>query len=456
MTPGRITAGPWARILAVACAAGPGLIAGALGVAAATSPARAFDRLVPMRAAPPRPSPWAARGVLLARLASRPARAVWCLPGGPRSVRVTVATRRHEVDGRCQALRVMARTAGGRAVTPFAVSGGAFWARPAGASRGVMVRALGPGGVFRNVVLAEGRGRLLVSAQARARATRARYRIRISGGRAVRMAVTEGVRYGRIARGVRDRPALGAFYDYGVANHMPEAAVDLARHDADGLWLEEARSISWLPLRNPPRLWSRAYATSVRGFGLLQRDRVLRYYGVHAAREQDAPDVFVHWMGRGGLVVLRERPSAGGNAPNVRAVFEPGGTRATGRGWVARYRLVWRRAPARPAPVAAVVSTLIGGSARAGTRKYVIDYAGGPLRGRFRPGAVAGRVRVRPDTFVTQDTIRFNPYTGGYRQVIQVVPVPGRTVHVRAWLDLHGEVASEIWRYALLAPRVAR
>jgi glucans biosynthesis protein len=105
--------------------------------------------------------------------------------------------------------------------------------------------------------------------------------------------------------------------------------------------------------------------------------------------------------------------------------------------------------------VAVVVSSLIGGNADTGARKYVIDYAGGPLEGRLPIGAVAGSVRVRPDTFVTQDAVGFNPYTGGYRQVVQVMPVPGRTVQVRAWLDLGGQVISEIWRYALFTPRVA-
>ncbi len=457
MTGARIKARSPARALAaIACVAAAGLVAGALGVAATTCRAWAFDRIVPIRAAPPRSPPGVARGVLLARLAGRPARAVWCLPGGAGSVRVAIALGHHESYRRCRALRVTTRAAGRQTATLFGLAGGSFWARPVGASRGVTLRALGPQGVFRKVTLATGGGRLFVSAQAWTRAAHARYSIRISGVHAVRMAVREAVRYGRIARGMRDRPALAAFYDYGVANHMPAAAVDLARHDADGLWLKEARSISWLPLRNPPRPWSRTYGISVRGFGLWQRDRARRYYGVHAAREQDAPDVFVRWTGRGGLVVLRERPSAGCGGANVRAVFVPGAMRARAHGWLAHYRLAWERSPAHPAPVAAVVSTLIGGSARAGTRKYVIDYAGGALTRRFPVGAVVGRVHVQPDSFVTQDTVGFNPYTGGYRQVIQVMPVPGRSVHVRAWLDLHGHVASEIWRYALFAPRVAR
>ena len=439
----------------MALAAGFGPAAVGCAMAAVASQALAFDRIVVMKDTAPRPSPWAARGVLLARLSPTPAREIWCLQGGSRPLRVAVASAGHEIYDRCQALRVTGHGADGRPVTFFSMAGGSFWARPAGGSRGVAMRALGRYGVFRKVTLvADARG-LVVSAQAWAEAARARYRIYVKGTRVVRMEVTERVRYQNVATGVRDRPALAAFYDYGVANHMPTAAVDLARHDADGLWLDQAGSISWLPLRNPPKPWSRAFGASVRGVGLVQRNRALRYFGVHVAREQDAPDVFVRWTGRGGAVVLRERPSAGGGGPNIGVIFAPGGVRATGHGWTGRYRLVWEPAPTHPERVAVVVSSLIGGNADTGARKYVIDYAGGPLEGRYPIGAVAGGVRVRPDTFVTQDTVGFNPYTGGYRQVVQVMPVPGRTVQVRAWLNLRGQVVSEIWRYALFAPRVA-
>ncbi len=439
----------------MAPSAGFGPVAVGCVMAVVASQALAFDRIVALKDAARHSSPWVAHGVLLARLSSTPAREVWCLQGGSQPLRVAVASAGHEVYGRCQALRVTGPGADARPVTFFSLARGSFWARPAGGSRGVAMQALGRHGVFRKVTLAVNARGLVVSAQAWAEAARARYRIFVEGTRVVRMEVTERVRYQNAATGVRDRPALAAFYDYGVANHMPASAVDLARHDADGLWLDQARSISWLPLRNPPKPWSRTFGASVRGVGLVQRNRALRDFGVHVAREQDAPDVFVRWTGRGGAVVLRERPSAGGGGPNIGVIFAPGGIRATGHGWTGRYRLVWERAPAHPERVAVVVSSLIGGNADTGARKYVIDYAGGPLEGRLPIGAVAGSVRVRPDTFVTQDAVGFNPYTGGYRQVVQVMPVPGRTVQVRAWLDLGGQVISEIWRYALFTPRVA-
>lgn len=43
----------------------------------------------------------------------------------------------------------------------------------------------------------------------------------------------------------------------------------------------------------------------------------------------------------------------------------------------------------------------------------------GPVTQRVPERAVAGRVQVRPDTFVTQDTVGYSAYTHGYRQVLR-------------------------------------
>ena len=437
MMGGRGHCGRWGLGIAIAmvltsCAADHG---------GAKSPAYAFQRIVSLapppavRHAPSRP--WA-------RLPGLGGSRVSCRGGALRRLRVIIPGGRSR---RCATVRI----AGGRCVTWLAISHGSFWAQPLYASRGVVVRALGAHGQFRRVILAVHDGRLVVAANIIAPAAQAYYRLEILGRQAVRMAVIEKVWYRNAAAARRDRPALEGFYDTGVGNPMPASAIDPARHDADGLWLSTPRGHSWVPLRNPRRPWSEIYGPGVRAFGLLQRDRAVRYYGVHAAREQDAPDVLVVGPGRGGRVRLRERPTAGHGAPNVWVMFGP---QAVDRKTL-HYRLVWTRTPSRTGDRAQVISTLIGGNARTGARKYVIDYAKGPVAHRLPDRVVAGRVQVRPDTFVTQDTVGYNVYTHGYRQVLQVMPVPGQSVHVRAWLTVYGRRVSEIWRYKLFALRIA-
>lgn len=435
--------------MACLAALGPGLIGGpgqgAIRPGVARS-ARAFARIVPLS---PPPAARHASARPWARLAGRDGSWVWCEHGARKRLRVTLFG---GLTRRCAAMRVTWREAGGHPVTWLAMRRGAFWARPLSASRGVVVRALGARGAFRSVALAEHGGHLMAVADASAPGAQAHYHWIVSGRRKVRMAVSEQAFYRDAAIARRDRPALLGFYDYGVGTVMPASALDPARHDADGLWLADARGHSWVPLRNPRRPWSQAYGPGLRAFGLLQRDRARRNYGAHAARLQDAPDVIVRGFGRFAHVTLRERPTARGAAPNVWVVFGP---QAADRERL-RYRLAWTRTPKHRGDRAIVVSTLLGGNARSGARMYVIDYAKGPIARRLPDHAIVGEVRVHPDTFVTQDTVRYNPYTRGYRQVLQLMPVPGRAVRVRAWLAVHGARVSEFWRYVLRAPRIAR
>ena len=406
----------------------------------------AFSRIVPLSWPSParRASarPWA-------RLAGRRGSWVWCGGDGRRGLSVTLPGGRSR---RCAGVRVTVPGGGGRRVTWLAIGHGSFWARPLGMSRGVSVRALGARGIFRRVTLAVHKGQLVAVASVSAPGAQARYHLTVSGRQTVHMTVIERASYQDAAMARRDRPALAGFYDFGVGTAMSAMAIDPARHDADGLWLSDARGPSWAPLRNPRHPWRQTYGPRVRAFGLLQRDRTRHYYGVHAARQQDAPDVIVHWPGLGTRVVLRERPTAGRMAPNVRVMFGP---------WAAdretlRYRLTWTRIQRRAGDRAIVVSTRLGGNVRTGARMYVIDYAGGAIARRLPVHAVAGKVQVHPDTFVTQDSVRYNPYTHGYRQVLQVLPMAGRNIHVRAWLSVYGQRLSETWRYTLFAPRIAR
>ena len=427
---------PWPMTAVGHGAVGPG------GVPAAGAGARIVPLSVPSPVHHASARPWA-------RLAGRGGLWVWCAGDGRRGLSVTVPGGRSR---RCAGVRVTAPGGGGRRVTWFAVGHGSFWARPLGASRGVSVRALGARGVFRYVTLAVREGRLVAVAGAGAPGAQARYHLTVSGRRTVRMTATEVASYRDRAVARRDRPALAGFYDFGVGTAMSAMAIDPARHDADGLWFTDARGPSWAPLRNPRHPWRQAYGPGVRAFGLLQRDRARRYYGVHAARPQDVPDVIVHWPGRGTRVVLRERPTAGRTAPNAWVMFGP---RAQDRETL-RYRLTWTRTARDRGDRAIVVSTLMGGNARSGARMYVIDYAGGAIARRLPDHALAGNVRVHPDTFVTQDSVRYNPYTHGYRQVLQVLPMAGRNIHVRAWLSVSGQRLSETWRYTLFAPRIAR
>ena len=380
-----------------------------------------------------------------------------CAPGSRSAPTVTLITRARSRTWHCTAWRVQVRAAGGLA-TWFEIDGGLMRAVQAGGAPGAAVRPLWAPGHherFRRAQVRVRGARLKVSARLVGSLAAGTYHFTVKAQRGVSMTVSARLIFQSSLPAVYGLPALTTRYDYGVANHMPAQAVYLARHASDGLWVAAPYARYWVPLRNPraPIRWTPVAAVA-RRFGLSQRNRRRRDFGPVATRYQEAPDVEADLAGLAGHVRLYERPFSGRGPANVAALFSPLIPPRVGHVWAERYRLIWSR-QRRQGPRLVVVSTLIGGTARTGARKYVIDYARGTLPKNLPHSAITGHVRVRPLSFVTQNTWRFNPYTGGWRQVIQVLPIPGRTLHVRAWLTRGTQRISEIWEYDMLAPRIS-
>lgn len=403
--------------------------------------------------------------VVVGRFAGPLPLALSCVPGSRLAPTVTMLTRGRPHTWHCTAWRVQGPAPGGLA-TWFEMAGGFVRAVPAGGAPGAGVRPLWAPGLperFRRARIWVQGTRLRVTAKLAGSLATGSYRFTVQARPVLSMAVTARLIFRHSPGAASGLPALVTRYDYGVANHMPAQAVYLARHASDGLWVAGPKARYWVPLRNPraPLLWMPVTAVVSR-FGLLQRNRRRRDFGPVATRYPDAPDVEARLVGIRGHVRLRERPwRAQGQAwktvwghGNVVALFTPIVRPSIGRPWVERYRLIWswhRRRSRR----LVVVQTLIGGTFRTGARKYVIDYARGVLPLTLPHNAIRGHVRVRPFSFVTQNTWRFNPYTRGWRQVVQVLPVPGRTLHVRAWLTRGTHLISEVWAYDILAPRIS-
>lgn len=380
-----------------------------------------------------------------------------CVSGSRSAPTVTVFAGTRSRTWHCRAWQVQVRSARGIA-TWLEMGGAQIRALPAGDAWGPALRPLWAPGAherFHRATVRVRGARLLVSAKLVGSLAEGTYRFTVKGWRNVSMTVSAQLIFRSALPVAYGLPALTTRYDYGVANHMPAQAVYLARHASDGLWVAGLGTRYWVPLRNPhaPLLWTPTRAVTQR-FGLGQRNRRRRDFGPLATRYQDAPDVEARLASLQGHVRLSEQPFKGRGPANVAALFIPLVPPPVGRPWAERYRLVWRRR-SRPGKRLVVVSTLIGGTARTGARKFVIDYARGMLPKNLPHRAITGHVRVTPLSFVTQNTWRFNPYTGGWRQVIQVLPLPGRRLHVRAWLTQGTHLISEIWGYDMLPPRVS-
>lgn len=159
-------------------------------------------------------------------------------------------------------------------------------------------------------------------------------------------------------------------------------------HDSDGLALwNGAGERVWRPLNNPGQTQASSFADKgMRGFGLLQRDRLFGHYldGVHYEKR---PSVWVEPKGDWGegSVQLIEIPTDDEIHDNVVAFWVPKAPATKGSSYSLSYRLHWTDREPFPSPLAACMATRLGrggqpGQPRpAGVRKFVVEFLGKPL-----------------------------------------------------------------------------
>lgn len=161
-------------------------------------------------------------------------------------------------------------------------------------------------------------------------------------------------------------------------------------HDSDGLalWTGRGERI-WRPLNNPDVARTSAFADEdPKGFGLMQRDRNFADYQDDGVFYERRPSVWIeplHPWGKGSIQLV-ELPTDDEIHDNIVAFWVPAEPVKAGDRLSYRYRLHWLADEPYPMKLMArVISTRIGrggvpGQPRPeGRRKFVIDFAGGPL-----------------------------------------------------------------------------
>jgi periplasmic glucans biosynthesis protein len=244
----------------------------------------------------------------------------------------------------------------------------------------------------------------------------------------------------------------------GFDDYRPEV------HDSDGLliWFGNGERL-WRPLQNPERLEVSALrAESLKGFGLLQRDRQTDHYQDLEALYERRPGVWIEPIeGFGsGTVYLVEIPSREEIHDNVVAFFTPEAKPVPGTPIHFAYRMTWGMAPSPPVAAATVVATRLGDARQVGlpaekqgldaqARKFVVDFVS-PA-----PLAVDGTV----EALVTASggsvkSTRVQPYPaiGGYRAVFDFEPGGQDPVEMRCFLRRNQVALSETWSYRFSPP----
>ncbi len=230
-------------------------------------------------------------------------------------------------------------------------------------------------------------------------------------------------------------------------------------HDSDGLalWTGAGERI-WRPLIDPPSVLTNSFVDqSPKGFGLMQRDRKFADYQDDSAFYNRRPSIWVEPLGLWGpgAVQLVEIPTDDEIHDNIVAFWKPQRPVKAGDQIHINYRLYWQdHCPFLPKDIGSVVATRIGRGGIPGQpspddknkRKFVVDFAGGPLT------KMAPRYDVTPVVTVSRGKVS-DAYvikvvgTEKWRALFDL-DAPGQdAIQLRCYLRLNGKALTETWLY---------
>ncbi len=228
-------------------------------------------------------------------------------------------------------------------------------------------------------------------------------------------------------------------------------------HDSDGLRITRADGdVLWRPLNNPPRLaGSHLAESSPRAFGLHQRDRDFAHYQDAEAHYERRPSLEVEPVGDWGRGTVRlvEIPSDLEVNDNIVAFWVPEGAIKAGDMREFSYRLRWGSLPVEDRDdIAHVLETRSGVGGVSGvesaenTRKFVVDFTGGPLDPLPADAPLEPVVTVHGGEITAQS---FQRVWGSdiWRLAMDVKTEEGGTVELVAHVAGYGRKLTETWLY---------
>jgi glucans biosynthesis protein len=229
-------------------------------------------------------------------------------------------------------------------------------------------------------------------------------------------------------------------------------------HDSDGLLVATGDGEwIWRPLFNPKRtLVSSFAARSLRGFGLMQRDRRFASYEDLEARYERRPSAWITPQGDWGpgRVELVQLATPDETHDNVVAYWVPDKPPAAGQALELAYRIEWQGASLQRPPGAWVTQSRAGRGFAAlgpGEHQYIVDFDGPALAALPADAAVQAVVSADANGRIVEQNAYPNAAAGGWRLALRVAQLDAdKPVELRAFLRLGRDALSETW--ALLIP----
>ncbi|WP_236016677.1 glucan biosynthesis protein [Salipiger abyssi] len=251
---------------------------------------------------------------------------------------------------------------------------------------------------------------------------------------------------------------LTSMFLYGDRNRARFDDFRPAVHDSDGLGIIRADGDRiWRSLANPPRLASSyLQEENPRAFGLYQRNRDFAHYEDAAAIYERRPSCVVEPIGDWGKGALRlvEIPSDLEVNDNIVAFWIPQTPAREGEEMTLRYKLHWGDMPPEEDGDLAYVKASragVGGVSGVenedGSRKFVIDFAGGPLE--HLPASAVEDLSVVTTAArgnITTQVLHYVPESKVWRLILDVV-AEAEIVELSAHVAGYGQKLTETWLF---------
>ncbi len=230
-------------------------------------------------------------------------------------------------------------------------------------------------------------------------------------------------------------------------------------HDSDGLLIHsDTGEWIWRPLRNPKSPEISQFADrNVRGFGLMQRDRIFEHYQDLDLNYEMRPSYWVEPReGFGdGRVELVELPTSDETNDNIVAYWVPSRPVEQGQTLTFAYRVVSTANEARLHPGAYALNTYrtkpvaLGSSEAvpANAARFIVDFVGGDLEYYLTQPDLVQVVPTAANARITRTFLVPNSQTRGFRAGIDVIGEAGQTVDLRAFLRTGTKALTETWTF---------
>jgi len=259
--------------------------------------------------------------------------------------------------------------------------------------------------------------------------------------------------------------ALTSMYFYGENTPRPYGAWRPEVHDSDGLASEsDTGERMWQPLTNPAHITLQSFpASTLRKFGLLQRDRRFASYQDPGTNYQQRPSATVDLLDgfAAGRIVLVQLPTSNEFLDNIVAFWSPLDAVARATKLDFSYRLRLGDQTIEPAQLGHVLDTFVGRdiiAANVGADKYrfIVDFSGAQLDSLPQPASLTASIESAADTEVLEHQLERIAITGAWRLAILARAPADKPLSLRASLHLDGRPVTETWRYELEPNNVLR